>query len=76
MKQTFDYTATSAMETLSFLAVGTPSGQPPFALLGGVSLDPVPEPSTWMIIAAFSVALTVFGLIRRRRRSRASEPLG
>ncbi len=42
MQQTFVYTATNATETLSFLAVGTPNGQPPFSLLGGVDLSAHP----------------------------------
>jgi hypothetical protein len=44
----FTYTATSSSQVLSFLAVGTPSGLPPFVLLDGVSLTaPVPEPEEW-----------------------------
>ena len=45
--QTLYFTATATTQILSFLAVGTPTGEPPFALLGGVSLDAVPEPSSW-----------------------------
>ena len=46
--QTFTYTATSSSELLSFLAVGTPTGVPPFVLLDGVTLNAssVPEPGT------------------------------
>jgi len=49
MYQTFNYTATSTSEVLSFLAVGSPQ-IPPFTLLDGVSLNPttsaVPEPGS------------------------------
>ena len=66
MQQTFDYTATSTSETLSFLATGTPTGQPPFSLLGGVTLNVVPEPSTWMLFFGLGMALTLTGVVRRR----------
>jgi hypothetical protein len=46
MTQTFYFTPGSSSEVLSFLAVGTPSGVPPFSLLDSVSLNAVPEPST------------------------------
>ena len=35
----FTFLATSSTETLSFLAIGTPAGQPPFSLLDGVELQ-------------------------------------
>jgi hypothetical protein len=54
MTQTFTYTATSSSEVLSFLASGTPNGLPPTALLDGISLTVVPEPSTWaMLVLGF-----------------------
>lgn len=37
--QSFDYVASSSSEVLSFLANGTPSGVPPFALLDGVTIN-------------------------------------
>jgi len=53
---TMTFTASSASETLAFLAIGTPAnGAPPFVLLDGVSLSQVPEPG------AFGLVLT--GLI-------------
>jgi hypothetical protein len=46
-KQTLTFTATSTNPVLNFLAEGTPVGQPPFALLSGVSVTAaVPEPLT------------------------------
>ncbi len=62
--QTFRFTANDANPLLTFVANGTPSGQPPFALLDGVSVA-VPEPSTWaMLIAGFGFV----GAAARRRR--------
>ena len=65
--QTFTFTATGASEVLSFLAVGTPAGVPPFALLDGVTLAAaVPEPSTWALMLG---GVAVIGFIARRRRA-------
>ena len=71
MNQTFNYVATSSSEVLSFLANGTPTGVPPFALLTNVSVTKVPEPAsaTLMITA-------VAGLIGIARRRRASAKAG
>ena len=68
--QTFDFTAASTSELLSFLAVGTPaSNLPPFALLDGVSITSVPEPSTWaMMVAGF----TGLGYAAYRRRKKTA----
>ena len=64
--QVFSFTATGASEVLSFLAVGTPNGVPPFALLDGVTLAAaVPEPSTWALMLG---GFAVVGFIARRRR--------
>ena len=77
MQQTFNYTAVATTETLSFLAQGTPSGQPPFVLLGNVSLDLVPEFSNWMVFAGFGAVVTAFEVFRRRRQlSAASATMG
>jgi hypothetical protein len=65
MVQTFDFTATSTQEVLSFLAVGTPNGQPPFSLLTGVDLEDIAEPGS---LVALVVGLTAVGVARRRRR--------
>lgn len=49
--QTFTYTATSTSEVLSFLAGGTPNGEPPFSLLDGVTLNATaPEPGAWTLV--------------------------
>jgi hypothetical protein len=60
------FTATATTETLSFLAVGTPSGQPPFSLLDGVTFSDVPEPAAW---AMMIVGLGGLGAVARRRRA-------
>ena len=62
-QQTMVFTPTVTNPILSFLSVGTPTGQPPFALLDGVSLEVVPEPSSCLI-----GAFTLSGLMLRRRR--------
>jgi hypothetical protein len=58
------FTADSVNPILSFLSVGTPDGQPPFALLDGVSLEAVPEPSTCLI------GTMLFGGLAFRRNRR------
>ena len=68
LSQTFTYTATSASEVLSFLAAGTPSGAPPFALLDGVSIGiAVAEPASWMTLVA--AVLSIIGVAHLKRRS-------
>ena len=76
-QQIFNFVATDTTETISFLAQGTPSGQPPFSLLGNVSLDVVPEFSNWMVFAGFGAVVTAFEVFRRRRQlSAASATMG
>ncbi len=66
--QTMGFVPTATTETLSFLASGSPNGQPPFVLLNGVSLE-VPEPSSWIFFIGLGAVFTVIGVMRRRRRS-------
>lgn len=67
--QTFVFTAQTANDILSFLAIGTPDGVPPFTLLDGVSVTEagvVPEPATWaLMIGGFAMV----GFAARRRRT-------
>ena len=63
-RATMVFTASSASQTLSFLAAGTPNGQPPFSLLDGISVTFAPEPAGW---AMFLVGLSVLTIIARRR---------
>ena len=54
--QSFTFTADNTSDVLSFLAVGTPSGEPPFVVLDGVTMNAAtPEPGT--------LALSVGGLL-------------
>jgi hypothetical protein len=65
--ETMYFTANDTTQKLSLLAYGTPIGQPPFALLDGLSLEAVPEPSTWaMMLIGFGL---VGGIMRSNRRS-------
>jgi hypothetical protein len=68
MKASFTFKADATSEVLSFLAVGTPAGGnvPPFALLDGVSLTAVPEPSTWAMMLVGFGGLG-YAAYRRRR---------
>jgi hypothetical protein len=68
MGASFDYTATSTSEVLSFFAVGPPGGIPPVALLDGVSLVMVPEPSTWALMVLGFGGLG-FAAYRRARKN-------
>jgi hypothetical protein len=65
------FTATSSSEVLSFLANGTPNGEPPFSLLDGVSMvQAVPEPGSITLLAAGLIGLAF--LVRRRQLNRAA----
>jgi hypothetical protein len=70
LPQTFVFTADNTSEVLSFLAIGTPQGEPPFALLDGVSLAVVPEPSP--LVAMFAGVLGVLAILRFRPRAKKS----
>lgn len=68
MHEKIVFTAQNTSDVLSFLAVGTPDGLPPFSLLDGVSANAVavPEAATWaMMIAGFGLV----GFAARRRRA-------
>ncbi len=67
MEQSFTFTPQSSTELLSFLAVGTPEGVPPFVLLDGVSMNAVPEPGTWGLMLVGMAGLG--GVAWQRRRS-------
>ncbi len=64
------FAASSTSATLNFLAGGTPTGEPPFTLLGGVDLEQAPDFSNWMVFAGFGAACILFEILRRRRSNR------
>lgn len=63
--ESFTFTAASATQLLRFLSVGTPNGQPPVALLDGISLVETPSPAS---LALFGLGLAAVGAARSRRR--------
>lgn len=67
LSQTFSFTYDGTSPTLSFLAIGTPSGAPPMLLLDGITLYDIPEPA-----AAFGLlsGCAVLARVRRRRLTR------
>ncbi len=67
--ETTTFQATATSQVLSFLAAGTPGGQPPFSLLDGVSLT-VPEPATWVALLAALTAFQAVASAGAPRRSR------
>jgi len=70
MHESFTFTATTGSEALSFLAFGTPSGEPPFSLLDGVTMvAAVPEPETWALMLC---GMGLIGGLQRRRRNRTA----
>jgi len=70
MQETFSYTATSPSELLSFLAIGTPSGVPPFALLDGVALNQtsVPDSNSTVMLLGLAGVVLVIAAPRLRRQ--------
>jgi hypothetical protein len=66
-KQSMVFTATSTSQVLSFLALGTPAGQPPMVFLDGINMvQTTPEPSS-LVIGGIGVGALL--IVRRRRRS-------
>jgi hypothetical protein len=71
---TTTFTYTGGGNIFDFVATGGPGGEPPYALLDGVSLvgaggPATPEPSTWVMIVAGFAGLSLAA--RARRKSKA-----
>jgi hypothetical protein len=69
--ESFTFTAGATSQLLSFLATGAPTGQPPFAVLDGISvvdnkdiIPGVPEPQEW---AMFLLGLSVLSRVARQK---------
>ena len=62
IQQTYTFTASSTSEVLAFSTQHFASGHPPIALLDGVSISAVPEPSAWLLMAG---GLAIMDVIRR-----------
>lgn len=62
------FTYSGGGDVLTFLAAGAPSGEPPYALLDGVSLTSggVPELSTWAMIIVGFAGVCFAARVRRR----------
>jgi hypothetical protein len=75
MKQTFTFLYTGGISTLSFFAVGGPSGEPPLVLLDGVTLYDVPEPAAWtaFLTGALALALYQISVARTHEPNRAGQ---
>jgi hypothetical protein len=67
--QSMFFIATSTSETLTFLALGTPSNEPPVVLLADVALTDIPEPTDYALLGAGALGLVLL----RRRGSRTSD---
>jgi hypothetical protein len=68
--ESLTFTATGTSDVLSFLATGTPSGVPPFALLDGVDMEAtgnfVPEPDSMGLMVGGVAVLAGFAWRRRK----------
>lgn len=65
--QTLTFIADNVNPMLSFLAVGTPVGEPPFALLDGVSLQQTPEPGTEALLGLGLLAIPLAARLLKKR---------
>lgn len=65
-QQTLVFVATAASQTLSFLSVGTPAGEPPVTLLNNVALVDIPEPRDLAVLAG-GFAMLLAARLRKRK---------
>jgi hypothetical protein len=66
-KDTIEFTATNSTQVLTFLSMGTPSGQPPVDFLSDVVMTAAPEPAS-MAMFGIGIAGLFSGLGLRKRR--------
>jgi len=66
-QETMTFEASSTSEVLSFLAVGTPTGEPPFSLLTGVGATEIDEPGTAALLLASFLGMCV---VARRHKDK------
>lgn len=67
-QQALTFTANATSQVLSFLAIGTPTGLPPFVLLDGVALvENVPEPATLVLMGLGLGCLPLLKMSRKQR---------
>lgn len=64
-QESLTFTANASSQVLSFLAVGTPNGLPPFALLSGVSVNAVTVPEPFTIIGTLIGGTAAFRLKKK-----------
>ena len=68
------FVPTSSTEVLSFLAIGTPNGVPPFSLLDGVSVSSAtPEPASVGLMLCTLAGFGGFAYLRRKRAMRSEK---
>lgn len=69
--QSFTFKADSTSDVLSFMAVGTPNGVPPFSLLDGVSMvaAATPEPAAFTLMGTMLVGLAFARKQQLKKRS-------
>ena len=59
------FTAAAPSEILNFFPVGT--GQPPFILLAGISLTPVPEPQSYTLLIPALLGVLAARRVQKKR---------
>jgi hypothetical protein len=63
---TFNFTAASASQVLTFLSYGTPTAQPPVDFLSDVVIQQTPEPATGALLVGALVSIGAFVRVSRK----------